>query len=140
MAVLLDTQALIWAVFDDPRLSPAAARLIADSDVAHVSVASIYEIDFKRRDPRRVRARRDDLLLRMPPDLTSFLPSHDYRLTPISAETAQLAAALPIDHGDPWDRIILAQALLLGVSLISADTALARAAAQNPQTSGVIVF
>ena len=140
MAVLLDTQALIWALFDDARLSPAASRLIADSDLAYVSVASIYEIDFKRRDPSRARAQRDDLLLRVPHDLPAFLPTRDYRLVPIGAETAQLAAGLPIDHGDPWDRIILAQALLLGVPLISADRALARSAAVHPQTSGVIVF
>ncbi|WP_299172829.1 type II toxin-antitoxin system VapC family toxin [uncultured Brevundimonas sp.] len=140
MAILLDTQALIWALFDDPRLSDQISKLIADSDIAYVSVASIYEIDFKRRDPARARAARDDLLLRMPPDLPAFLPGLDYVLLPIDAEVAWRAARLPIDHGDPWDRIILTQAMLLGVPLISADRALARAASAHPDTAGVIVF
>lgn len=137
--VLIDTHVLLWVLFNDPRLSaPALQRIEAAEDV-FVSVVSIYEIDFKRRDTDRLRAR-DHFLQRMPQDMPAALPSLGFKVLPIDAETAWLAARLPLDHGDPWDRILLAQAMRLGAPLISADQTLTAIANAQSSTAGVIVF
>lgn len=138
-AVLLDTQVLVWSLFKDPRLSDKALRWIDECEQVFVSVASIYEIDFKRRDPGRLRAR-DALLQRMPANMPANLPRLGFTLVPVDAEVAWQAARLPIDHGDPWDRILLAQAIELDVPLVSADQALLRSAEAHQKTAGVIVF
>lgn len=134
--VLLDTHVLVWALFDDPRLSARARATIQAADQAYVSVASLYEIDFKRHRPGRA----DTLLQRLPDDLPETLSAAGYVLAAIDASVARSAARLPIDHGDPWDRILLAQALSLGVPLISADRDLTLLAQGHPGTTGVITF
>lgn len=126
---------LIWSLFSDPRRSRTAIDLIEASRIL-VSVATIYDIDFKRRDPARRRAQ-DALLLRMPADMPHSLPKLGLELLPIDAEVASTAANLPIDHGDPWDRILLAQALVLRVPLLTADHPLSRAAETHPMTRGI---
>ena len=139
MNVLIDTQILIWSLFKDGRLSDRGIELVDLSDNVFVSVASIYEIDFKRRDPKRLRAS-DSLLQRMPKNMPASLPRLGFTLLPISAEISWRAARLPFDHGDPWDRIIVAQALDLDVPLVSADKLLKRETESYAQTRGLIVF
>jgi PIN domain nuclease of toxin-antitoxin system len=138
-AVLLDTQVLVWSLFKDIRLSANALKWIDECEQVFVSVASIYEIGFKRRDPKQLRAR-DGLLQRMPANMPANLPRLGFTVMPLDAEVAWRAARLPIDHGDPWDRIILAQAIALDVPLVSADQALLRSAEAHQRTAGVIVF
>lgn len=139
MNILLDTQVLVWSLFKDPRLSSQAAELIDISDEVFVSVVSIYEIDFKRRDPKRLRAS-DHLLQRMPRNMPANLPRLGFTVLPIDADVAWRAAWLPFDHGDPWDRILVAQALELDVPLISADQTLRRHTEKHQKTNGLIVF
>ncbi len=138
-SVLIDTQILVWSLFKDRRLSALAEDLVDTSDRVFVSVASIYEIDFKRRDRRRLRAQ-DALLLRMPDDMPANLPKLGFTILPIDAELAWRAARLPIAHGDPWDRFLLCQSLILGVPLVSADQALRDKADAHPKTRGIVVF
>jgi PIN domain nuclease of toxin-antitoxin system len=138
-AVLLDTQVLVWSLFKDARLSVNALGWIDGCEQVFVSVASIYEIDFKLRDPKRLRAQ-DGLLQRMPANMPANLPRLGFTVLPLDAEVAWRAARLPIDHGDPWDRILLAQATELDVPLVSADQALLRSAEAHQKTVGVIVF
>lgn len=138
-AVLLDTQVLVWSLFKDIRLSANALKWIDGCEQVFVSVASIYEIDFKRRDPTRLRAR-DGLLQRMPANMPANLPRLGFTVVPVDAEVAWQAARLPIDHGDPWDRILLAQAIELDIPLVSADQALLKSAETHQKTAGVIVF
>lgn len=137
--MLLDTQVLVWSLFKDTRLSANALKWIDGCEQVFVSVASIYEIDFKRRDPKRLRAR-DGLLQRMPANMPANLPRFGFTVVPVDAEVAWQAARLPIDHGDPWDRILLAQAIELDIPLVSADQALLRSAETHQKTAGVIVF
>jgi len=135
----LDTQVLIWWLHEERRLSREAFTLISDSDQLLVSVASLYEIDFKRRDPARLRAG-DRLLRAMPDDMPRALPELGMHLVSLDAATAWHAANLPMDHGDPWDRILLAQALILRVPLVSADQGLRAAAEADMKSRGVIIF
>ncbi len=120
----------MWWLFDSPLLSKTARQLIDQSDQACVSAVSIYEIDFKRRD-RRGRSR-DNFLLRMPPDMPSVLPTLGLRLLDVTPQVAWRAARLPFEHADPWDRLLVAQALELGVPLVSADRVLLAQAGDTP--------
>lgn len=139
MRVLLDTQVLIWALFKDKRLSSVAAELIDIADEVFVSVVSIYEIDFKRHRPQRLKAS-DGLLQRMPRNMPSNLPRLGYTVIPVDAEAAWRAASLPFSHGDPWDRILVAQALILDVALVSADQTLRKHVDGHQLTRGLIEF
>lgn len=138
--VLLDTHALVWWLFDDPRLSINARRWIAEADAVYVSAASIYEIDAKRRrieqQAARGRPRRPtgvaDPLLRMPANMPGALPMMGFQLLDITPEVAWRAARLPFSHADPWDRILVAQARILDVPMISCDSHLLDQAGDTP--------
>jgi PIN domain nuclease of toxin-antitoxin system len=119
MAVLLDTQALVWWLFDDDRLSEDARDLIAGQDVVHVSAVSLYEIEYKRRKNQGSGA--DSLLLRMPKNLPGVLPGLGLNLVDITPRVMWDAARLPMHHRDPWDRVLVAQSRDMMVGLVSAD-------------------
>jgi len=123
--ILLDTNALLWSLLKPDRLSALAYRLIEDAQTVHVSAASIYEIDFKREKLKAGGVRREDsFLTRMPHDMARSLPILGFALLDISAEVASRAARLPLHHRDPWDRLIVAQAMSLDAPLVSVDAAL----------------
>lgn len=141
MSVLLDTHALIWWLFDDPKLSANARRWIAESEVIHVSAGSIFEIDDKRRQIEQKRAEGrpgrnsglwGDVFLQMPRNLPEALPALGMELVDITPEVAWRAARLPFKHSDPWDRILVAHAVLLEVPLISCDRHLLEQARDTP--------
>ena len=119
MRVLLDTHTLVWAALSRSSLSQIAAGIIADPDNAIlVSAASAWEIATKVR-------------LGKFPDAEPFerrfvvaVEEAGYTLVPIDAETALRAGRLIGDHGDPFDRIIAAQALALDIPIISTDAKL----------------
>ncbi|MBA4001053.1 MAG: PIN domain nuclease [Brevundimonas sp.] len=131
--VLLDTHALVWAMILPDLLSDRARDRINKADTVYVSAASIYEIDSKRRDASRARSRSPGLA-RMPRSMPGTLPLLGYTLLDITADLAWRAANLPMAHGDPWDRILVAQAKLLQVPLISCDEAL------RSQAKGVTII
>jgi PIN domain nuclease of toxin-antitoxin system len=123
--VLLDTNALLWSLLKPDRLSTLARRVIEEAETVHVSAASIYEIDFKREKLKAGGARREDsFLTRMPNNMARSLPALGFALLDISAEVASRAARLPLHHRDPWDRLIVAQAMILDAPLVSVDAAL----------------
>lgn len=114
MKLLLDTHALLWALADSPRLSPRARSAIADPENDKiVSAVSAFEITTKHRLGKLPEA---EVLL---PDLVGTLAPFDFALLSISTEHAMLAGALPIPHGDPFDRLLIAQSQLEGVALVS---------------------
>ncbi|MDP3749166.1 MAG: type II toxin-antitoxin system VapC family toxin [Phenylobacterium sp.] len=122
MSVLLDTHALLWWLIEPERLSPPARLAIENADEVWVSTVSIYEIDFKRREPRL--RNRNGALQRMPHNMPETLPSLGLQLLDITAGDAWEAARLPLHHRDPWDRILVAQARRLEADLITKDEAL----------------
>ena len=116
--LLLDTQALLWFVLDDKRLSGTACQAIvtAESSV-FVSPASLWEIAIKISLGK----------YKLPINFAEFwqeqLHINDFRLLPISiAHTAQVAR-LPFHHRDPFDRLIIAQAKSLNIPVVSSDAA-----------------
>lgn len=136
--VLLDTHVLIWSLFDRPEMSSSAWKWINDTSDVYVSVVSIYEIDYKRM--RGGSRANDSFLLRMPDNMPRSLPNLGLKVVDLSAETAWRAATLPIEHSDPWDRILVTQAMALNAVLVSADRPLKAAVDRHQTTQGVVVF
>ena len=114
MRVLLDTQLLLWALSAPARLPAPARRLIQDADV-YVSAASIWEISVKA-SLGKLRADPNEVLVALEP--AGFLS------LPIAGEHAARVASLPPVHRDPFDRLLIAQALVEPMRLISTDGAL----------------
>lgn len=117
MELLLDTHALLWWFSGSDRLSHTARTLIsAPTSIVWVSAASAWEIATKQRLGR----------LDAGPLATDFVHQVEgqaFQVLPIDANDAQHAGGLPGPHRDPFDRILCAQALRRGLTLVSLDTA-----------------
>jgi PIN domain nuclease of toxin-antitoxin system len=118
--ILLDTHLLLWSTSESRRLSAEARRFIGDAANELIfSVASLWETAIKSaqgRDDFRVDVR----LLR------HRLLSNGYRELPISGEHAIAAWALPSLHKDPFDRMLVAQSIVEGITLLTVDPQIAR--------------
>jgi PIN domain nuclease of toxin-antitoxin system len=112
MRLLLDTHTLLWWLSDDPSLSEVARTAIAtpETDVA-VSAASAWEISIKRSLGK----------LTAPDDLEAQLAKHQFRPLAITVEHALLAGELPRHHDDPFDRMLVAQARIERMTLVTRD-------------------
>ena len=114
MRFLLDTHALIWWLTDHPRLSRAARSAIADPDnVALASAASGYEIANKQRLGK--------LSGKIAQDLPSALRQARIPVLGLSLEHTIAAGLLPGPHRDPWDRLIMAQAMVDDLTIVTID-------------------
>ncbi len=114
MRLLLDTHALIWAAQQPELLSEKARSGIeAGANDVYVSAASAFEIATKYRLGK----------LKVSPTLAeNFVDEVDrcgFSILPIQAEHAQRAGLLAIRHQDPWDRMLIAQAQIEGMRLVS---------------------
>ena len=115
MRLLLDTHVLLWWLQDAPGLTGAAREAIARRDaLVHVSAASVWEAAIKTSLGK----------LRVEGDLTETIPATGFLELPISARHAWLAGTLPRLHDDPFDRILVAQAKLEELTLVTHDPAL----------------
>ena len=112
--LILDSQAAVWWVLADARLSQLAMETIRAGENVNVSVASLWELEIKRAKGKFDGPRLDDVLRGSSID---FLD--------ITAADATAAAHLPPHHGDPFDRMIVAQSVLRGARLVTSDSALA---------------
>ena len=119
MKLLLDTHLLLWAAGEPERLSSGARRQISDPDNQLLfSAASLWEITIKASRGR------DDF--RIEPRLfRRALLDNGYVELPITSEHAVNVDTLPPLHKDPFDRLLLAQALVEDVKLLTTDTQLA---------------
>ena len=113
--LLVDTHALLWWLTDDPALSPVARAAIADpANEPLVSSASVWEIAIKRSLGK----------LTAPDDLPDRISDGGVGWLAISAQHAWQVRELPRHHGDPFDRILVAQALIERVAIITTDAQL----------------
>lgn len=116
MRLLLDTHAFVWWQADDPQLSPAArAAIAAPASQVFVSAATAWELAMKQAKG----------LVLLPGPLGPALARNRFTPLPIDVEAAERACALPWHHKDPWDRLLIAQAQGLGLTLVSRDAAFA---------------
>jgi PIN domain nuclease of toxin-antitoxin system len=121
MRLLLDTQAFLWFVTDDPHLSARAKALIEDpANERYLSVASAWEIAIK------VSIGKMTLTRPVVPFLTQHLAVNSVTLMPIELAHLGEVATLPRHHGDPFDRLIVSQGLAEGMPIVSSDAALDR--------------
>lgn len=120
--VLLDTHIVLWALTDDRRLGRDARELIADpGNEVFVSAASVWEIAIKRALGRSG----------IPFTATAaigYCSQASYQLLAVRPEHAAAVEALPKLHGDPFDRMLVAQALTEPMRLITHDRLLAECA------------
>lgn len=117
MRLLLDTHALIWWFEGSDRL-PAAARsaISDDSSEVFVSAATAWEIATKHRLGRLGGV---DVLARSIPE---FIASQRFAQLPVTVEDGVRAGALPGPHRDPFDRMLIAQAIAGDLVLVSLET------------------
>ena len=120
MNLLLDTHVALWAITDSPSL-PRSARDLVDSPRSSVwvSAATVWEIAIKHGIGRE----------HMPvsgQDALRYFRESGYRVLPIEAEHAAAVEDLPRHHQDPFDRILLAQALAEPMRLVTHDPVMAR--------------
>ncbi len=119
MRLLLDTHVLLWWLAGDRRLPRKAKAAIADDDnVVHVSAASAWEIATKFRIGKLPGA---SVIVH---DLPAVLASQAFETLPITVVHAQRAGLLPGEHRDPFDRMLVAQALCEGMTLVTGDETL----------------
>lgn len=116
MNFLLDTHSFLWWCANDSKLSPLALNTIADIDNnIYLSVVSAWEISIKSRIGK--------LLLPEKPDafIAKMLQQHSFSVLAITINHALKEHDLPNHHNDPFDRLLISQALVEDLSLISND-------------------
>ena len=118
MRLLLDTHVALWAIAGDPRL-PAGARSMIETSTNFVSVstASLWEITIKF---ALARGRPNDMPVSGADALTYFRGA-GYDLLPITPEHVVAVAGLGLHHNDPFDRLLVAQAHVETLKLLTSD-------------------
>ena len=121
MRILLDTHAFVWWIAESERLSKTAYESIADeANAVIVSAASAWEIATKHRIGKLAEA---DALAR---NVAGAIASQGFEELAITVDDAERAGRLPGPHRDPFDRILIAQALVHDVAFVSLDRAFDR--------------
>ena len=112
MLLLLDTHAFLWWTADNPALGANAREAIADSDnIVFVSAATAWEIAVKRESGK----------LEAPGDIGGWIRQGGFTEIAIEIDHAVLSAELPKHHRDPFDRLLIAQAAIEELTLVTAD-------------------
>ncbi|MGN7735914.1 type II toxin-antitoxin system VapC family toxin [Ensifer sp. 22564] len=114
-AVLLDSHAWAWSLTGDMRLSTKATALITEADSVFVSPISFFEIG------QKVRIGKWPEMEPFINDLPSLLAEQGGRVAALAPEVCLKGATLAWEHRDPFDRLLAATTLALGIPLISAD-------------------
>jgi PIN domain nuclease of toxin-antitoxin system len=111
LRLLLDTHVLIWWSGGKGLAAPAAEAIRSPENEVLVSVASIWEAEIKAATGK----------LRLKADLEAEPAEHGFKALEITARHAVAAARLPQHHSDPFDRMLVAQARLEGLTLVTRD-------------------
>ncbi|MDE0281114.1 MAG: type II toxin-antitoxin system VapC family toxin [Gammaproteobacteria bacterium] len=111
MRLLLDTHILLWALNDDPRLVAPAREALHDAQERIVSAATIWEISIKR------------ALGKLRVEGNPIQHALDAGCVPLSVTWShgEAAGSLPPHHADPFDRLLIAQAQIEGMTILTAD-------------------
>ena len=118
MNLLLDTHAMLWFWLNDPSLSRKATAAIEDADLAYISPASYWELAIKIRLGKYA----------LPMDYALFLRQqialNEFEILPIEVQHTAILTSLPLHHRDPFDRLLVAQAMVEGIPIVSNDPVL----------------
>lgn len=113
--LLLDTHVVLWWLTDDPVLSNEVKETIDEEVDVFVSAATVWEVAIKQQLGK----------ITASTDLSETIRDSELRNLPITSDHAVSAGRLPLVHRDPFDRILIAQALCEGLTLVSRDQAIA---------------
>jgi PIN domain nuclease of toxin-antitoxin system len=117
MKLLLDTHTFLWFIDDSPQLSAKGKTLLeADNDLL-LSIGSLWEIAIKLRLGKLTVAMPTDVLM------TQQVTSNDIGVLSITVPHLVTVSTLPLNHRDPFDRLIIAQAMVEQMPIVSADPA-----------------
>lgn len=112
MKLLIDSHALIWMLSDVDRLPPRAKQeIVSRENQLYVSVASLWELKLKAATGK----------LRLPQPFYQEILLLGFDILAIELKHIDEATRLPLHHKDPFDRMLIAQALTEGMTLVSAD-------------------
>ena len=111
---LLDTHAMLWYLRDSPELSASAHSLIDKAEYVAVSIASFWEIAIKQSIGKMQ-------FCMTIPELESLCLDRDIQVLPIQSVVLEQIKSLPKIHGDPFDRLIIAQAQIGKMTIITRD-------------------
>ncbi len=116
MRMLLDTHAFLWFILNEPQLSPAARTAIIDpTNDVEISPATYWEIAIKIRTGK----------YSLPGPYESFIAgqirANYFDILPVEVRHTSLLTSLPFHHRDPFDRLLVAQALVEAIPIVSAD-------------------
>jgi PIN domain nuclease of toxin-antitoxin system len=115
MKLLLDSHAFLWWLAEDPKLKAEARQAVADpTSIVHVSAATVWELSIK--------AALGKLDLDGA-DLVEEIQENDFVELPMTARHSLAAATLPRHHDDPLDRMLIAQAQIEGLTIVTRDPA-----------------
>lgn len=118
MKLLLDTHTFLWFINNDSKLSPSAKTLLESDVDLLLSVASLWEIVIKFSIGK----------LSLPDSFDKFIPTqlalNDIEILEISLQHLSVLSTLPFHHKDPFDRLLVAQAIVEDISLVSCDATL----------------
>ena len=117
MNLLLDTHALIWALENNPTLStPARNAIIEGKNLVFISSATVWEMSIKQSQGK----------LETPDNLQEEIDLHRFTQLSINFQHADLAGKLPNIHKDPFDRMLIAQAMIEKLTLVTRDKLIAQ--------------
>lgn len=111
MRLLLDTNVLLWWLFGNDTLKPSVTDAISEAEEVFISAATVWEIAIKESLGK----------LQPPEDLLASIDREGFHSLSITVEHAVAAGSLPRHHGDPFDRMLIAQARLENLTLVSRD-------------------
>ena len=112
MQYLLDTHALIWWLANDPSLDPnAKVEIASPNNLIFVSAASTWEISIKKAIGK----------LDSPEDIMKQIAKNKFKSLPINIEETLTIETLPPHHQDPFDRILIAQAQVFDLTIVTRD-------------------
>ncbi len=112
MNLLLDSHALLWALHDPARLTPAARAAISDARrTVYFSAASVWELEIKAAKGK----------LTLPDHWLAAAAETGFVELPVTADDARRSARLPWHHSDPFDRVLVAQAHARGLQVATRD-------------------
>ena len=113
---LADTHIILWSISDDRRLSEQHRAILASDAVVFASAASVWEIAIKRSIGK----------LNAPDDLPTLLPRMQFQPLAVTLQHANAVGGLPHHHGDPFDRLLIAQAQVENLTILTSDPHFAR--------------
>ncbi|MBR1560189.1 MAG: type II toxin-antitoxin system VapC family toxin [Clostridia bacterium] len=115
--LLLDTHALIWMFSDSERIPVETRKAMMENDLC-VSIASLWEIGIKaslKREEKRLNINRSII------EIAGMCEQQGVGILPVTPEACDAVRTLPHIHEDPFDRMIVAQAMLGGMTLVTKD-------------------